>query len=192
MTTLAVFDTWVANELVFEAEAGGLETENASTRRGVVGSLVAKPCRLALRVGRALRDQRCLHHARGRRVARRADVAPDFFRLDATARHAVGTVRGKPVSARAGVGYTFLAGSHLTDAIIGPAHARAQRFARRALRLHRASIDGYNVLGLKYADDAEVYVSNWSSKPGQQPASLATHLTAAPPATVIGTIALYF
>ncbi|MEO6575797.1 MAG: TonB-dependent receptor, partial [Polyangiaceae bacterium] len=41
--TAAVFETWVANELVFEAEAGGLETERASTRKGFVGSIVAKP-----------------------------------------------------------------------------------------------------------------------------------------------------
>jgi len=32
----------VANELVFEAAAGGLTTENASTRRGIVGSFLAR------------------------------------------------------------------------------------------------------------------------------------------------------
>jgi len=53
-------------------------------------------------------------------------------------------------------------------------------------------VDAYNVLDLKYADDAEVYVSNWSLKPGQQPASLATHVTAAPPLTALGTVSLYF
>ncbi len=42
-TTLAVFQTDVANELVFEVASGGLTTENASTRRGVVGSFLARP-----------------------------------------------------------------------------------------------------------------------------------------------------
>ena len=32
-------------------------------------------------------------------------------------------------------------------------------------------LDAYNLLARKYADDAEYYVSNWSTKPGQQPAS---------------------
>ncbi len=53
------------------------------------------------------------------------------------------------------------------------------------------SIDGYNLLGLKYPDDAAVYVSNWSLRPGQQPASLATHITAAPP-TTLASVGLYF
>src|SRR5262249_18195348 len=35
VTTVAAFETRVANELVFEAAAGGLETQKASVRRGV-------------------------------------------------------------------------------------------------------------------------------------------------------------
>lgn len=41
--TAAMFETWVVNELVFEVESGGLETQKASTRKGFVGSVVAKP-----------------------------------------------------------------------------------------------------------------------------------------------------
>ena len=47
-TTLAVFNTWVENELVFVAESGGFETQSRSTRRGVVGSFLAKPSRWLL------------------------------------------------------------------------------------------------------------------------------------------------
>ena len=43
MTTLTAFQTNVANELVFEVDSGGLTTENASTRRGIVGSFLARP-----------------------------------------------------------------------------------------------------------------------------------------------------
>ena len=53
-------------------------------------------------------------------------------------------------------------------------------------------VDGYNLLDLRYADDAQAYVSNWSFTPGQQRASFATHLVAAPPLTLVGTVALYF
>jgi hypothetical protein len=52
-------------------------------------------------------------------------------------------------------------------------------------------LGSYNVLDLKYADSAEHYVSNWSFLPGQQPASFATHLTAAPPRAVIATLGVH-
>ena len=52
-------------------------------------------------------------------------------------------------------------------------------------------LDGYNVLDLKYADSAEHYVSNWSFLPGQQPASFATHLTAAPRSPCVATLGVH-
>ena len=58
-------------------------------------------------------------------------------------------------------------------------------------RFVEVGLDMYNVLGLKYADDEEYYVSNWSFKPGQQPASSAVHIVAAPPRTALGTLTLY-
>src|SRR6185369_13101711 len=42
-TRISAFETHVDNELVFEATSGGLERQNASVRRGVVGSTVATP-----------------------------------------------------------------------------------------------------------------------------------------------------
>ncbi|HEV3190819.1 MAG TPA: TonB-dependent receptor, partial [Polyangiaceae bacterium] len=44
VTTVSVFQTWIENELVFDAVSGGLQTEEASTRSGLVGSVVTKPC----------------------------------------------------------------------------------------------------------------------------------------------------
>ncbi|MDP9151383.1 MAG: TonB-dependent receptor, partial [Myxococcota bacterium] len=41
--TVSAFETWVENEVVFEATSGGLTTEGASVRRGVVASIWAKP-----------------------------------------------------------------------------------------------------------------------------------------------------
>jgi hypothetical protein len=191
-TSLAVFETWVENELVFEAAAGGLETESASTRRGVIGSMVAKPAdwllaSAALSVVDATFST--LVVGVGHYVP---SVPPILFRLDATARGPIAKVRGEALTGRIGVGYTFLSGRHLTDTVVGPASNVLN--ARAALRYRGVEIalDAFNVLGLRYSDDAQVYVSNWSFKPGQQPASLATHLTAAPPLTVLGSLALYF
>ena len=120
------------------------------------------------------------------------NIPPILFRTDATARGRLGTYRGKPITGRVGVGYTFLSGRHLTDSIVGPSSNVLNVRAAARYQLIEVGVDGYNVLGLKYADDAEYYVSNWSFKRGQQPASEAIHITAAPPLTVLGTVALYF
>jgi hypothetical protein len=191
-TTLALFETWVANELVFEAAAGGFDTENASVRRGVVGSFVARPvdwllASTALSITEATFST--LVPGVGHYVP---NVPPVLFRADLTARGRVATLGGRALNGRLGLGYTFLSGRHLTDSVLGPTSHILN--AKAALRYGwvELGVDGYNVLGLRYADDAEVYVSNWSFRPGQQRASVATHLTAAPPVTLLATAALYF
>jgi iron complex outermembrane receptor protein len=191
-TSVAVFSTWVGNELVFEAEAGGLETENASVRSGVVGSFVARPWEWllvssALSVTRATFDT--LVAGVGHDVP---DVPPILFRTDVTAHARIGTVAGKAVVGRAGVGYTFLSPRHLTDTLSGSAnHVLNAKAAVRCAWLE-AGVDAFNVLGLKYADDAAYYASNWSNRPGQQLASQAVHIVAAPPLTVLGSLTVYF
>ena len=191
-STLAVFETWVGNELVFEAASGGLATENASVRRGIVGSVIARPYEWLL-VSSALSVTGAtfstLVAGTGHYVP---NVPPILFRTDATARGRIGTIAGRPLTGSLGVGYTFLSGRHLTDSIVGP--AKNVLNAKGALRYENVEVgvDAYNLLALKYADDAEYYVSNWSLQRGQQQASEATHITAAPPLTVLGTIALYF
>ena len=191
-TTLAVFETWVGNELVFEAASGGLETENASARRGIVSSVVARPYGWLL-VSSALSVTEATFSTLVVGVGHYVpNIPPILFRTDATARGRLGTFHGKPITGRFGVGYTFLSGRHLTDSIVGPSSNVLNAKAAVRYQFLEVGVDGYNVLGLKYADDAEYYVSNWSFKPGQQPASEAIHVTAAPPLTILGTVALYF
>jgi hypothetical protein len=191
-TTLSVFETWVGNELVFEAAAGGMETENASIRRGVVSSVVAKPfdwliASAALSVTTATFST--LVAGVGHYVP---NIPPILFRADLSARGRVGTLLGRPVTGRVGVGYTFLSGRHLTDTIIGPSNNVLNGKAALRYRDVEIGVDGYNLLALKYADDAEYYVSNWGFSASQQHASAAIHITAAPPLTLVGTVAVYF
>ncbi len=72
ITTLTAFQTNVANELVFEVAGGGLETETASTRRGIVGSLRGAADRVAAGVDRPLGPDRDVQHPRRRDVTLRA------------------------------------------------------------------------------------------------------------------------
>jgi hypothetical protein len=190
--TAAVFETWVENELVFAAEAGGLETERASTRKGFVGSMVAKPfdwllASTALSVTHSVFDTRIAgisHFV--------PNVPPILWRTDVTGRGTLFRIEGRALRGRAGVGYTFLSGRHLTDTLIGPSNHVLNVSAGLRYGSVELGLDVYNMLGIRYADDASVYASNWSTRPGQQLASITTHLTAAPPTTVIGTLSLYF
>jgi iron complex outermembrane recepter protein len=193
VTTLAAFETWVGNELVFEAEDGGMVTENASVRRGVVGSFVAKPTQWLL-ASTALSVNNAIFTTLVPGVSHYVPNIPAvLFRADVTARGRLGQLEGAPVTGRAGVGYTLLGGKHLTDSVIGQTNDVLNARAAVRYRFVELGLDMYNVLGLRYADDQEYYVSNWSLGRAQQPPpSYATHITAAPPRTVLGTIALYF
>ncbi len=190
--TLSAFETWVANELVAEATSGGFATEGPSVRQGIVGLAVAKPfdwllASVAGSVSSATFTTLVVgvsHYV--------PNVPPVLLRVDVTVRGTIVQVARRPLNGRIGAGYTFLAGRHLTDAIVGPSNnvlnaGGALRYANVEL-----SMDAFNVLNLRYSDDEEYYVSNWSVNPGTARASSAIHSVAAPPLTLLGTLALYF
>jgi len=190
-STLALFETHVGNELVFVAESGGFETEGASRRRGVTGSFLVRPAPWLL-ASTALSVTDAVFTTRVPGIAHHVpNVPPLLFRADATVRRTLATVAGRRLEGRLGVGYTFLSGRYLTDAVVGPASHVLNGSAavrRGALELQ---LDGYNLLGLRYADTADVHVSNWSLTPGQQLASMGTHLAAAPPRTLLATLTVH-
>ncbi len=79
----------------------------------------------------------------------------------------------------------------LIDAI-GPASNTLKARAAARYDWLEIGVDAYNLLDLRYPDDAEYYVSNWSVNGARQPPSAATHVVAAPPLTVLATVAVYF
>jgi len=191
-TTLTVFQTNVANELVFEATSGGLTTESASTRRGIVGSFLARPAPWLL-ASTALSVQSATFNTL---VVGSAHYVPNvpaiLWRTDVNVHGELRRIHDAPLTARAGIGYTLLGGRHVNDAIVAAPNNVLNALASVRYRFVEVGVDLYNVLGLKYADDEEYYVSNWSLKPGQEPASNAVHIVAAPPRTALGTVSLYF
>jgi hypothetical protein len=190
--TVAAFQTDVANELVFEATQGGLTTEGASTRRGVVGSFVARPTPWLL-VSTALTLQRATFNTLVVGSSYHVpDVPAELWRVDLNAHGELFRLKDTSVTGRLGVGYTLLAGRHVTDAIIAPTNNVLNAQAAVRVRFVEVGIDMYNVLGLKYADDEGYYQSNWSFKPGQNPSSGMVHIVAAPPRTTLATLTLYF
>jgi hypothetical protein len=192
VTTLAAFQTDVANELVFEVTAGGLDTQRASTRRGVVGSFLARPTPWLL-ASTALSVQTATFNTLAAGTSRYVPNVPAIlWRTDVSLQGDVLRVGGMPVTGRAGVGFTLLGGKHVNDAIVAPTDYVLNALASARWRFVEVGLEMYNVLGLEYPDEEAYFVSNWSFKPGQQPASGAIHVVAAPPRTTLGTATLYF
>jgi hypothetical protein len=191
-TTLTAFQTDVANELVFEVASGGLTTERASTRRGLVGSFLARPTGWLL-ASTALSVQTATFDTL---VAGSSHYVPNvpavLWRTDVNVHGEMARIRDVPLTGRVGVGYTLLGGRHVNDTLIGPTNNVLNALAAARYGFVEVGLDMYNALGLQYADDTQYYVSNWSFRPGQQPASAAVHTVAAPPRTVLGTVTLYF
>jgi len=191
-STVAVFETRVGNELVFVANNGGLESENASVRRGIVTSIVSKPLAWLL-VSASLSVNDAQFNTRVAGVSHHVpSVPPILFRSDVSVRGPLGKLKELPLSGRLGIGYTFASAQHLSDAVRGPKTNALNIGGEVRSRFIALGLDVYNALGLQVADNSDVYVSNWSLQPGQQPASLAIHSVAAPPTTVLGSVTVFF
>jgi hypothetical protein len=115
-----------------------------------------------------------------------------LFRTDVSVRGPLGKLWQRPLSGRLGVGYTFASAQHLSDTVRGPKTNALNVGGELRSSAVAVGVDVYNALGLLSADSSDIYVSNWSMQPGQQPASLAIHSVAAPPATVLGSVTVYF
>ncbi len=189
---LAGFETRVGNELVFEAVAGGLETQNESVRRGLVASILAKP-KPWLLTSSALSVTRAVFTTRVPGISHYVPNVPALLlRVDATARGSVTGRLPRALNGRVGVGYTLMSGRRVTDTRFIPANHVVNASAGLRYGAVELALDVFNALGERYADDQQFYASNWSFVPGQQRASLAVHDTAAPPRTLLGTLSLYF
>ena len=189
--SLTAFQTDVANEVSFDATEGGLSTEGASTRRGVVASVMAKPvawlfASSALSLQTATYDT--FEPSTGHYVP---DVPAFLWRTDVNVHGELLRGRGAPYVGRLGVGYTLLGGRHVVDSIVAPTNNVVNLLASLRHGSVEFGVDVYNALGLQYADDTFYYVSNWSVRSGLQPASAAIHTVAAAPQTLLGTLTLY-
>jgi hypothetical protein len=189
--SLAVFQSWVGNELVFDADGGGLETAGASVRRGLVAAVLGHPVEwldgsMSLSLNRA--EYEDPEPGASRLVP---EVPSVLFRADVGLHSEVAKVGGRALEARVGVGPTYIAGRHLTDDVVmRPVFVLngnvGVRYAWVSL-----DIDGYNLLARRYPDDEAIFESNWSAAGAPRPLSLARHFSAAAPLTVLATLTLH-
>jgi hypothetical protein len=189
---LAAFESWVDNELVFEAESGGLEIQNRSTRVGGVASFLAEPSDWLL-ISSALSIARAEYTVRETGDERAVPSVPAYLlRSDVTLHGNLAKVGSSPLVARFATGYTVLGGRHVSDTEVLPTDVVINASSSLRYRSLELGIEAYNVLGLKYADEAQVFASNWGWNSTPQPASVMRHSVAAAPRTIIGTASVYF
>ena len=191
-STVAVFETRVGNELVFVANNGGLESQNASVRRGIVASIVTKPMRWLL-VSASLSINDAQFNTRVAGISHHVpSVPPILFRSDVSVRGSLGRLWQRALSGRVGVGYTYASARHLSDTVRSSQTNALNVGCEVRSSTIAVGVDVYNALALRTADSSDIYVSNWSNLPGQQPASSAIHSVAAPPTSVLASVSLYF
>lgn len=191
-SSISLFQTHVGNELVFVAEVGGLDAQQASVRRGVVASIVTRPYRWLI-ASAALSAVSARYDTRVAGVSHTVpNVPPLLFRTDLSARCSIGRIQDKPLNGRIGVGYTFMSPRHITDTVLGQSTHALNLGGELRYDWVELGLEVYNALDRKYADSADMFVSNWALEPGQHWASLGTHTVAAPPMTLLGSLSLYF
>ncbi|MBV9945396.1 MAG: TonB-dependent receptor, partial [Myxococcales bacterium] len=116
--TLTAFETHVQNELVFAVDAGGFETERASTRRGIVGSVLARPAPWLL-ASTALSVQMATFDTLVAGTSHDVPNVPGvLWRADVNAHGRLVRLSGVPLTGRVGVGYTLLGQRHVNDSIM--------------------------------------------------------------------------
>jgi outer membrane receptor protein involved in Fe transport len=191
MATLAVFQAKVASELVFDAEQGGLEAEGASTRRGLLGSLIARPAAwllgsIAVTWARATFDDPPPGDSE-----RVPGVIPLLVRADVAVRRPLTRIGEHPLVGRVGSGYTWVSGRPRTDGEYGSFVSIMNASAGVRYRELEIGIDVFNLFDRRYPDTESVFESNWSTAAVPPPASKALHFSAAAPRIVIGSLTLH-
>jgi hypothetical protein len=140
---LTAFQTNVANEIVFEVASGGLTTESASTRQGLVASILTRPTPWLL-VSSALSVQTATFDSL---VVGSSHYVPNvpaaLWRVDANAHGELLHLGGAAVSGRVGVGYTLLAGKHVNDVIIAPTTNVLSGLASARYRFFELGVEMY-------------------------------------------------
>jgi hypothetical protein len=191
LLTLALYQTWVGNELVVEAESGGVEIAPKSVRRGLVAVAMGKPAEwltgsVALTLNRA-------EYVDGGPDGERfvPEVPSVLLRTDVSLHSDLAQVNGREIEARLGLGSTYIAGRHYSDVGVSPAVFVLNATAGARYGWAELGVDVYNLLGLRYADDEIMYESNWSPSPVPRAPSTARHFSAAAPFTILGTLAIH-
>jgi len=198
--SLVAYQTNLSYDLAFDPGEGRLDRIGPTTRRGLVGYLLANPAdwvsvSLSATYVHATLDSPPVATPENPSPAFVSGqslpyVPPLLVRSDVAFTRAIGSAFGKPLAWKAGYGTTFLSSRPLPYGQTSPpVFLLDATFGVRRDWL-ALSVDAMNLLGARYADTEYAFVSSWqtSEVPSRVPAR---HITAGAPRAVLASVTLY-
>lgn len=194
------YQTDLSYDLAFDPGEGRLERIGPTTRRGLVGYLLASPAEwvnvsLSATYVHATLDSPPTPtpenpsppFVSGQSLPY---VPPLLVRSDVAFARAIGSAFGKPLAWKVGYGTTFLSSRPLPYGQTSPPVFLLDATVGLRRDWLELSIDALNLLGAQYADTEYAFVSNWqtSATPSRVPAR---HITAGSPRALLASVTLY-
>lgn len=194
------YQTDLSYDLVFDPQEARLARIGPTTRRGLVGYLLASPTdwanvSLSATYVHATLDSPPIPTPANPSPAYVSGqslpyVPPVLVRSDVAFTHAIGRAFGKPLTWKAGYGTTFLSSRPLPYGQTSPPVFLLDATLGVRRDWLELSLDAFNLLGARYADTEYAFVSNWqtSAVPSRVPAR---HITAGTPRALLASVTLY-
>jgi iron complex outermembrane receptor protein len=198
--TAIAYQTDLSYDLAFDPQDGRLDRIGPTTRRGLVGYLLAAPAEwmnvsLSATYVHATLDSPPIATPENPSPAYVSGqslpyVPPLLIRSDVSFARNIGSAFGKPLAWKAGYGTTFLSSRPLPYGQTSPPVFLLD--ATLAVRRDwiELSLDAFNLLNARYADTEYAFVSNWQTSdiPSRVPAR---HITAGAPRALLASLTLY-
>ena len=198
--TAIAYQTDLSYDLAFDPSEGRLDRIGPTTRRGLVGYLLAAPAdwmnvSLSATYVHATLDSPPTPTPENPSPAYVSGqslpyVPPLLVRSDVAFTRNFGTAFDKPLTWKAGYGTTFLSSRPLPYGQTSPPVFLLDATVGVRRDWLELSLDAFNLLDAKYADTEYAFVSNWQS--GAVPSRVpARHITAGAPRALLASLTLY-
>jgi iron complex outermembrane recepter protein len=194
------YQTNLSYDLAFDPGEGRLARIGPTTRRGLVGYLLASPAdwanvSVSATYVHATLDSPPIPTPENPSPAYVSGqslpyVPPLLLRSDVAFTRPLGRAFGKPLTWKAGYGTTFLSSRPLPYGQTSPPVFLLDATVGVRRDWLELSIDAFNLLDARYADTEYAFVSNWQSSavPSRVPAR---HITAGAPRALLASVTLY-
>jgi TonB family protein len=198
--TAIAYQTDLSYDLVFDPAEGRLARVGPTTRRGLVGYLLAAPAdwmnvSLSATYVHATLDSPPIPTPENPSPAYVSGqslpyVPPLLVRSDVAFTRTIGTAFGKPLAWKAGYGTTFLSSRPLPYGQTSPPVFLVDATVGVRRDWLELSLEAFNLLDARYADTEYAFVSNWQS--GAIPSRVpARHISAGAPRAILASLTLY-
>lgn len=199
--TAAGYATFLSSDLAFDPEEGALDRVGPTTRRGVVGHVVARPFGWLLGSASVTYVHATLDEPP---PATAEDPSPPFepgqllpyvpplvVRGDLSLHRGIASFAGGDLEGRLGAGFSYLSSRPLPFGRKAAPVALLDASASLSWRWLELGLEAFNLVDARYAATEYSFVSDWrtSELPSRLPAS---HFSAGQPRTVLASLGLAF